>query len=299
MMKKSNLIVLMLLGIGLIFTIIVLNDTKPVDDNRFIGPDKLYNTLEANIRSQKEYEIIVDIDHARLAQKAGSPMPPSHVIIWSDPKLETEILKHNPIAGVDLPLRILAFEDPATGQEAVIANHFDFIRDRHALPDTEALREKYESAISKATQGIPDEKIARFDSNTMHDKGLITLDSPYDFNKTEKLIIDAINANSDTTIFATVDFAKRAKEFDVSLAPVRLILFGAPGPGGKAMSAAPKLGLDTFCQKMLIWQDKAGSVHLTFNDLLVLAEHQKVSASIPLRIINYRMNKTFSEALGQ
>lgn len=298
-MKKSHIIVLLLLGTGLISTFIFLNDRKPVDESRFIGPDKLYNTLEANIRAYKEYEIIVDIDHARLAQKAGSPMPPSHVLIWSDPKLESEILKQNPVAGVDLPLRILAFDDPATGQEAVIANHFDFIRNRHDLPDTGPLRERYTSAISKATQGISDEKIARFDSDTMHDKGLITLDSPYDFNKTERLVVDAINANSDTTIFATVDFAKRAKEFDVSLAPVRLILFGAPGPGGKAMSADPKLGLDAFCQKMLIWQDNAGSVHLTFNDLLVLAEHQKVSVSIPLRIINYRMNKTFSEALGK
>lgn len=296
-MKKSGIVVLLVLGIGLIFTVIFLNDAEPVADSRFIEPDKLYNTFEGNIQAEKDYEVIVDIDHARLAQKAGSPMPPAHVLIWSDPKLETEILKHNPMAAVDLPLRILAFEDSVTGKGKVIANSFDFIMNRHALPETRALRERYETAMSKATHGIPDKKIASFESNTMVENGLITLDSPYDFNKTESLVIDAINSQNDTIIFATVDFSERAKKFDVSLAPMRLILFGAPGPGGKAMNNSPSLGLDAFCQKMLIWQDATGAVYATFNDLLILAEHQKLSGGIPLRVINYRINKTFSSVL--
>ena len=298
-MKKRNLIFLLILGLVLVFAVILSNDAKSVDDSRFIEPDKLYKTLEENVRSQDGYEVIVDIDHARLAKKVGSPMPPSHVLIWSDPKLETEILKINPVAAIDLPLRILAFEDPNSGKAAVIANRFNFLMNRHGLPDNTTIRERYENAISKATQGIPPERIASFSSDKMPDTGLVTLDSPHDFKTTETLIIDAIDAQGDTVSFATVDFTERAKKFGVSLAPIRLILFGAPGPGGKAMSVAPTLGLDAFCQKMLIWQDTEGSVHVTFNDLLILAEHQQVSGGMPLRVINYRIKKTFSEALEQ
>jgi len=296
-MKKRSSIVLLVLILGLFFALILLNYTKPVNDSRFIEPDKLYKTLEANVQSQEDYEVIVDIDHARLAQKVESPMPPSHVLIWSDPKLETEILKINPVAAIDLPLRVLAFEDPFSGKAAVIANRFDSLMNRHGLPDDAAIRERYETAISNATEGIPSESIASFSSDKIPDAGLVTLDSPHDFNTTETRIMDAINAQDDTVFFATVDFTDRAKKFGVSLAPIRLILFGAPGPGGKAMSTAPILGLDVFCQKMLIWQDTAGAVHVTFNDLLVLAEHQQVSVGIPLRVINYRIKKTFSEAL--
>ncbi len=298
-MKKRNLIFLLILGLVLVFAVILSNDAKSVDDSRFIEPDKLYKTLEENVRSQDGYEVIVDIDHARLAKKVGSPMPPSHVLIWSDPKLETEILKINPVAAIDLPLRILAFEDPNSGKAAVIANRFNFLMNRHGLPDNTTIRERYENAISKATQGIPPERIASFSSDKVPDTGLVTLDSPHDFKTTETLIIDAIDAQGDTVSFATVDFTERAKKFGVSLAPIRLILFGAPGPGGKAMSVAPTLGLDAFCQKMLIWQDTEGSVHVTFNDLLILAEHQQVSGGMPLRVINYRIKKTFSEALEQ
>ncbi len=296
-MKKRNLIFLLILGLVLVFAVILSNDAKPVDDSRFIEPDKLYRTLEANILKQEGYEVIVDIDHARLAKKVGSPMPPSHLLIWSDPKLETEILKINPVAAIDLPLRILAFEDPDSGKAAVIANRFDFLMNRHGLPDDTAIRERYETAIAKVTQGIPTESIASFPLDKMLDTGLVTLDSPHDFNTTEARIRADINAEDDTVFFTTVDFTKRAKKFGVSLAPLRLLLFGAPGPGGKAMSTAPILGLDAFCQKMLIWQDSTGSVHVTFNDLLILAEHQHVSRGLPLRVINYRIKKTFSEAL--
>ena len=274
-----------------------MTSSQPIDKDRFIEPDRLYKIIEANLQNQEKYEIIVDIDHARLAQKAGSPMPPAHVLLWSDPELETEILKHNPMAAVDLPLRILAFEDSLTGNEAVITNSFDFIMNRHNLTENRDMKERYKIAILKATQGIPSQSIRNFDSTPMLDKGLVTLNSPYDFNRTKTLILDAIKAQNDTIVFGTIDFTERAKKFSVDLQPIYLILFGAPGPGGKAMSSAPILGLDAFCQKILIWKDSTGNVHVTFNDLIILAEYQKVSSGIPLRIINHRVKKTFSEAL--
>ncbi len=69
----------------------------------------------------------------------------------------------------------------------------------------------------------------------------------------------------------------RSREHGVALCPLRLILVGGPGPGGKATASAPKLGVDAFCQQLLIWQSEGGKVHMTFNGLLALAERQDVS----------------------
>ena len=253
--------------------------------------------LEANVRSQSRFEVIVDIDHARLAAKAGASMPPSHVLIWSDPELEAAILSHNPLAAIDLPLRALAFESQNTRKAMVIANSYEYVANRHSLPDDETIRARYETDVAKALEGIPEGSIARFPSHTMPDAGLVTLSSSHDFAATERRIHDAINAQSDTMTFAIVDFAARSKEYGVTLEPMRLILFGAPGPGGEAMKSAPTLGLDAFCQKLLIWQDSVGNVHVTFNDLPALAKRQQVSGGITLRVINRRLRKTFSEAL--
>lgn len=126
---------------------------------------------------------------------------------------------------------------------------------------------------------------------------MVTLNSPFDFAAIEKRIMDAINAQADTVNFGVVDFAVRSKKVGVDLDPLRLILFGAPSPGGKAMASAPTLGLDAFCQKILIWHDESGGVHVSCNDLLALAERQDVSGGLPLRVINRRLKETLSTAL--
>lgn len=277
--------------------LIVFRKPKLIAASRYVEPDRLFQALVANVRSHTEFEVIVDIDHSRLGARAGSPMPPSHVLIWSDPRFEADILSINPVAAVDLPLRILAYEDQATGKAAVIYNSYEFVARRHSLPEDSSLREGYESAVSKVTQGIPDAAIKVFASDDMPDTGLITLKSPHDFETTKKRIQSAIQAQSDTVDFGEVDFAARSKAHGIELRPLQLILFGGPGPGGKAMASAPTLGLDAFCQKLLIWQDKDGTVYVTFNHLQALAERQDVSGGLTLRVINRRLKETLSRAL--
>ena len=298
MKKILKLALLVLLVAGVLAIVFFLRKEHPVAERRFVEPDKLFQILQANVRDHAEFEVIVDIDHARLGAKAGSPMPPSHVLIWSDAALEAAILKHNPVAAVDLPLRVLAYENQQTGKAALIYNTYDFVAQRHSLPEDAALRDGYESAVAKAVKGVPESTISKFPSDAMPAAGLVTLTSPYDFQPTEKRVRDAIAANPDTVPFGEVDFTARSKAHGVELRPLKLILFGGPGPGGRAMASAPTLGLDAFCQKLLIWQDEKGTVYVTFNDLLALAERQG-SGGLPLRVINRRMKKTFSEALAQ
>ena len=259
----------------------------------------LFQTLEANVRANPRLQIIAEIDHSRLAAQAGSSMPPARVLIWSDPELEAAILKQAPLAAIDLPLRALAYEDEDSRSASVIANSFDYLVNRYALPNQAGLRDRYESAIATAMAGIPKTAIAQFLSDAMPGSGLVTLDSPFDYAITEKRIREAIDAQSDTVNFGIVDFAARSRKHGVELRPLRLILFGGPGPGGQAMSSAPTLGLDAFCQKLLVWEDADGHVHVTFNDLLAIAERQQVSVGIPLRVINWRLKSTFSDALEQ
>lgn len=41
-----------------------------------------------------------------------------------------------------------------------------------------------------------------------------------------------------------------------------------------------------FRQKLLVWEDGRGQVHLTYNDLLAVAERQNVPKSIALRVVD-------------
>ncbi len=295
--RNLGLVVLAVFVVSACF--LFLRKPEPISAYRYVETDRIFREMETNIRSHEELDVIVDIDHSRLGAEAGSPMPPSHVLIYSDPLLDAAIIEKNPIAAIDLPLRVLVYEDPESGNAKFITNSYDFIAKRHGLSDDDAIRTRYMAAIAAALKGIPDESIAVFRSDTMPSSGLITLASPYSIDETVQRVMDAIRSQGDTVVFGTVDFAERSKMHGVSTHPIRMILFGGPGPGGKAMANTPTLGLDAFCQKLLIWQGEDETIRVTFNDLLALAERQEAPFGLPLRIINRRLMKTFSTALEQ
>ena len=272
--------------------------SDPVTPERFATVDALVEKVSANL-SVSGMRLVADIDHARLGAEAGSPMPPARVMIFSDPELESRLMALHPLVGVDLPLRVLSYEAVEEGAAKVIVNNFDYIVSRYGLDPslTRALRSSYDNALQTALAAIPENTRASFETDVMDPDGLITITSPYDFDETLERVNAAIDSQGDTMQFGVFDYQASAQELGIELPPATLILFGGPGPGGKAMAGAPTLGLDAFCQKFLVWQDAEGTTHLSYNDLLALAERQQVGKSIPLRVINFRLNKVFGEAL--
>lgn len=272
----------------------------PIEPERYARTDSLVATMTRNIEQDPKLQLVADIDHSRLAREAGSAMPPARVLVFSNADMETALIQHNPLLALELPARILAFESPANRQSYVIHNGFDYLVSRYrltgdTLPD---LRERYESTLNAAAAGVPAESRGTFDSDQMQPDGIITLESPYNFQDTIARIKAAIDEQDDTLYFAEVDFQANARQLGVEVLPSHMILFGAPGPGGAAMVEAPTLGLDGFCQKFLVWQDETGVTYLSFNDLLALANRQRVSIPLALRVIDFRLSKTFEAALA-
>ena len=266
---------------------------------RYVSSDALFVQMEENLASSATLRKVTEIDHSRLGAKAGVTMPPARVLIFSNPALETELIGYNPLVALDLPLRILAYETDPEAPASVIYNDADYLVSRYGATITSRQKTEYEDSIASVLQGIPAEQVAAFPSDDMQPNGIITISSPYDFATTLVRVQAAIDAQDDTVDFGSIDFQSQARDFNKTIAPATMILFGAPAPGAKAMSSAPTLGLDAFCQKFLVWQDENQQVYLSFNDLLALAERHGVSKSIALRVINYRLNKTFTEALAR
>jgi uncharacterized protein (DUF302 family) len=273
---------------------------EPIPAERYLDSDQMVNHIEDNLAASTKLAKVVDIDHSRLGQQAGSVMPPARVFIFSDSQLESELIMQNPLVAIDLPLRVLAFEEGSGQASKVIYNSFDYLVSRYQLEpgSSDELGERYNKSMSMAINGLAPTAVASFPDDAMSPDGIITIESPYGYEETIERVNAAINAQSDTMHFGTVDFQANASALGIEIAPAYLILFGGPGPGGKAMANAPTLGLDGFCQKFLIWEDASGRIKLSFNDLLALADRQGVKKSIALRVINYRLKKTFSDALA-
>ena len=270
---------------------------ESVTAGRYEASDSLISVLEGNVSGSAELEKIVTIDHSRLGVEAGSVMPPAKVLIFSNPTLESQLVKINSLAAIDLPLRVLAYESVADNKTRITFNSLEYISSRHNLDNHQDLKQIFDDTMSVVLQGVEQEQIQPFENENMQPDGIVTLVSPLDFDSTVKRLVAAIDGQDDTVWFGKVDFQDRGKDVGIELRPARLLLFGAPAPGAKAMADAPTLGLDAFCQKLLVWEDEEGVVQVSFNDLLAIAERQGVPKTVALRVINRRLKSTFIGAL--
>ena len=73
------------------------------------------------------------VDHSGEAAKAGLKMRPSKLLIFGNPKAGTPLMLAAPRIAIDLPLKILIWED-AQGKVWVTYNSPVYLQERHGLP---------------------------------------------------------------------------------------------------------------------------------------------------------------------
>ena len=268
------------------------NERQPASQGLYQAVDELYDAVVARAAV---YEVIAEIDHSRLAAKEGEVMSPARVVIFSDPAVNTPVLQQEPLAGLDLPFRVLAY---AQGElSAVIFTSADYLKRRHGLTDGPDLQ-RYEETIFSVVGSLPEEAVVQFDTSSLQKgAGIATLSSNYGFDQTIDRLKTNILAQGDTIWFGEIDYQAEAATLGVELPKLTLLLFGAPGPGAKAMADIPRMGLDAFCQKVLVYELTDRSVKVFFNEMPVFAELHQGSKALPHWVINYRMGKTLSGAI--
>ena len=73
------------------------------------------------------------IDHSGEAEKAGMKMPPTKLLIFGNPKGGTPLMLAAPSIAIDLPLKLLVWEDSA-GKVWISYNSPEYLKERHDLP---------------------------------------------------------------------------------------------------------------------------------------------------------------------
>jgi uncharacterized protein (DUF302 family) len=63
--------------------------------------------------AQKGIELFGHVDHAAAAKKVGLSLRPTQVLIFGNPKAGTPLMQGRQTIGLDLPLRVLVWEDEA------------------------------------------------------------------------------------------------------------------------------------------------------------------------------------------
>lgn len=94
--------------------------------------DETVEKLEAILQA-KGITLFALVDHSGEAQEAGMSMPPTKLLIFGSPKAGTPLMLAAPSVAIDLPLKILVWED-AQGKAWISYNTAEYLKDRHGLP---------------------------------------------------------------------------------------------------------------------------------------------------------------------
>ena len=85
------------------------------------------------ILAAKEVTLFALVDHSGEAEKAGMKMPPTKLLIFGSPKAGTPVMLAVPSIAIDLPLKILLWED-GQGKVWVSYNAPEYLERRHSVP---------------------------------------------------------------------------------------------------------------------------------------------------------------------
>jgi uncharacterized protein (DUF302 family) len=85
------------------------------------------------ILAAKGVSLFALVDHSGEAAKVGMKMRPTKLLIFGSPKAGTPVMLAAPSSAIDLPLKILVWEDE-TGKAWVSYNAPAYLQNRHNVP---------------------------------------------------------------------------------------------------------------------------------------------------------------------
>ena len=94
--------------------------------------DQTVAKLEAILQA-KGVQLFALVDHSGEAEKAGMHMRPTKLLIFGSPKAGTPLMIASPSIAIDLPLKVLVWED-AEGKVWISYNSPQYLQARHHLP---------------------------------------------------------------------------------------------------------------------------------------------------------------------
>lgn len=81
----------------------------------------------------KGITLFAHVDHGAGARQLGLQMQPAHVLIFGHPKAGTPLMVASPLLALDLPLKVLIWEDAE--RKVWVSYHTpEFLLEGHAIP---------------------------------------------------------------------------------------------------------------------------------------------------------------------
>lgn len=107
-----------------------------------------YNSLKKALSANENISIIAELDHQKNASSVGMDMRPTKIILFGNPKLGTPLMQVDQKIGLDLPQKMLVWED-SESNVYVSYNDPAYIANRYSISGKDEVIKTIESALEK------------------------------------------------------------------------------------------------------------------------------------------------------
>jgi len=142
-------------GILIIISLIALIPTMSMAENGMISKKSQHSVkvtldrLEKVLR-KKGIVIVTRWSHDAGAKKTGVALRPTELLLFGNPKLGSHFFTSKQSAGLDLPMKALAWKDEK-GQVWLTYNDPSYIANRHGVNDRAKIVKKMAGALNNLT----------------------------------------------------------------------------------------------------------------------------------------------------
>lgn len=129
-----------------------ISQAEPANFIQISSPHSVSKTADKLVQviTKKGLALFARVNHAKGARNVGMDLAPSVMILFGNPKIGTPLMQSNPKIGLDLPLRVLIWQD---GQGATQIGYHDpaALKATYQIQDQDKIFSTMAGALKKLT----------------------------------------------------------------------------------------------------------------------------------------------------
>lgn len=223
------------------------------------------------ISTSPSLTLVESIDHSAAAAKVNLTLSPLQVVVVRSPANDGAILEQNSYAGLDLPHKIVVYQQQST--TFIGYNSKEYLTERYSLHSANSALDNVDSELQRivetaANNMLSTDSLFPLDLHSVaHSPGLFDAHSLEDFDTTWSMLMGRIEA-SPASIAFTINHSSDAGRS-------QLVVFGNPSLGTPLMQESSTTGIDLPLKILVV--EYAGTVHMVTNTAEFLQRRHELS----------------------
>lgn len=239
--------------------------------------DQAVADLTAAIEANPNLTLVRTVDHRAAAASRGLALGPTVEVFFGNPNLGTPLMQASQSTGIDLPQKILIWED-LFGATKVAYNAPAYLQSRHGIVGADAQLGVITNALANLAGVAAGVEVApTFDAGQVPaGAGLVSIESDLAPEDAFAAIVAALEAAPPVNVAFALEHDANAARVGLTLDPTKLVVFGNPSLGTGLMQTRRSVALD-LPQKILVSQSGDGRTVISWNDPTWVAERHGVT----------------------